>query len=378
MALKSGTPVNLSALRQDYSALPQIAAIKAQANQQLFSTISEGIEKRKQKKIEADEKAANIRVIKSVLDSPLGKRVFGENVPSPEDVYSSMGKGNQKDFVALLNTIQTANIAQDKYNQTIAQKQMQDAIDNAKRLLRAEAMTSTGAERFTPEALARVSQRTGIPVNQLIGLGAETIREINLFGRKRLDDLSKNDPNFRKYVTSLATLPAGTKLQDDLLNRTTLDRVFQGAIAGGAAGLVAGGGLFSLPASVVGTIGGAALGGGYGIVENLLKGKKEFEAGLLDLPQIREYNEILRRNPEILQAAGASDSVYNLLNITMAQEDAISAEGITLRDGTAVEIRNTDQPLPENKPVPEETNKEDKNVQPIQPLYPTVPQIQSY
>ena len=368
MALKSGTPVNLSALRQDYSMLPQIAAVKAQANQQLFNTISEGIEKRKQKKIEADEKASNIKVIERVLNSPLGERVFGQDRPSAEDVYSSMGKGGQGELVKLLTTMQNAEIAQTEEKRRLAllqveqqKTQMQDAIDNAKRLLRAEAMTSTGAERFTPEALNIVSQKTGIPVNQLIGLGAETIREINLFGRKRLDELSKNDPNFKKYVTSLATLPAGTTLQDDLINPTVFNRVLQGAIGGGAAGLVAGGGLFSLPASVVGTIGGAIGGGAYGMVEAALRGKKEFEAGVFDLPQIREYNEILRRNPEILQAAGAPQNVYNLINIRMAQEDAIPAEGITLRDGTTVEKRDTDQPAPENN-VPEKINKEEKGI----------------
>jgi len=369
MALKSGTPVNLSALRQDYSALPQIAAVKAQANQQLFNTISQGIEKRKQKKIDADEKAANIRVIERVLKSPLGERVFGQDTPSAEDVYSSMGKGGQGELVKLLTTMQNAEIAQTEEERRLAllqaeqqKTQMQNAIDNAKRLLRAEAMTSTGAERFTPEALNIVSQKTGIPVNQLIGLGAETIREINLFGRKRLDELSKNDPNFKKYVTSLATLPAGTTLQDDLINPTVFNRVLQGAIGGGAAGLVAGGGLFSLPASVVGTIGGAIGGGAYGMVEAALRGKKEFEAGVFDLPQIREYNEILRRNPEILQAAGAPRNVYELINIRMAQEDAIPAEKITLRGGTTVEKRDSNKPVSENKLVPEKTNKEDRSI----------------
>jgi len=369
MALKSGTPVNLSALRQDYSALPQIAAVKAQANQQLFNTISEGIEKRKQKKIEADEKASNIRVIERVLKSPLGERVFGQDTPSAEDVYSSMGKGGQGELVKLLTTMQNAEMAQTEEQRRLAllqaeqqKTQMKDAIDNAKRLLRAEAMTSTGAERFTPEALNIVSQKTGIPVNQLIGLGAETIREINLFGRKRLDELSKNDPNFKKYVTSLATLPTGTTLQDDLINPTVFNRVLQGAIGGGAGGLVAGGGLFSLPASVVGTIGGAIGGGAYGMVEAALRGKKEFEAGVFDLPQIREYNEILRRNPEILQAAGAPQNVYELINIRMAQEDAIPAEKITLRNGTTVEERDANQPASENKPVPEKTNKEGKGI----------------
>ena len=49
MALKSSSPINLAALRQDYSMLPKIAAVKAQANQQMIGAIQSGLQKRKER-----------------------------------------------------------------------------------------------------------------------------------------------------------------------------------------------------------------------------------------------------------------------------------------------------------------------------------------
>jgi hypothetical protein len=56
MALRGSSPVNLNALRRDYSALPQIAAIKAQANQGIFNAIQSGLEKRKDNIEKAEKK----------------------------------------------------------------------------------------------------------------------------------------------------------------------------------------------------------------------------------------------------------------------------------------------------------------------------------
>ena len=49
MALKSSSPINLSALRQDYSMLPKIAAVKAQSSKQFLNAVSSGLEKRKER-----------------------------------------------------------------------------------------------------------------------------------------------------------------------------------------------------------------------------------------------------------------------------------------------------------------------------------------
>ena len=48
MALKSSSPINLAALRQDYSMLPKIAAVKAESSNQFLNAVSSGFEKRKE------------------------------------------------------------------------------------------------------------------------------------------------------------------------------------------------------------------------------------------------------------------------------------------------------------------------------------------
>ena len=63
MALRGSSPVNLSALQRDYSALPKIAAIKAQANQGIFNAIQSGLEKRQDNIKKKEEKILNIKLL---------------------------------------------------------------------------------------------------------------------------------------------------------------------------------------------------------------------------------------------------------------------------------------------------------------------------
>lgn len=69
MALRSGTPVNLSSLQRDYSALPKIAAIKAQANQGIFDAIQSGLEKRKDNIEKKEKKTLNIKLLNQIIES---------------------------------------------------------------------------------------------------------------------------------------------------------------------------------------------------------------------------------------------------------------------------------------------------------------------
>lgn len=69
MALKSRTPLNLNALRRDYSTLPQIAAIKAQANQQMIGAIQSGLQKRKEKIEKKEKNALNEKILKDLIAS---------------------------------------------------------------------------------------------------------------------------------------------------------------------------------------------------------------------------------------------------------------------------------------------------------------------
>lgn len=69
MALRGSSPVNLNALRRDYSALPQIAAIKAQANQGIFNAIQSGLEKRKDNIEKAEKKELNIKLLNQIIEN---------------------------------------------------------------------------------------------------------------------------------------------------------------------------------------------------------------------------------------------------------------------------------------------------------------------
>jgi len=337
MALKSGTPVNLSALRQDYSALPQIAAVKAQANQQLFNTISQGIEKRKQKKIDADEKAANIRVIERVLKSPLGERVFGQDTPSAEDVYSSMGKGGQGELVKLLTTMQNAEMAQTEEQRRLEILRMQQQKEQAQILnsaieakLLSRGMKETGSLSFDADMFKNTAIEFGVPQDRVEAIGASLMEKRNALGRQKIDQFSKEDPAFRDYLTALSNLPKDTTEQLNLMDDPKL-LAFPGlAIAKG--------------------------------IYNYIVGKKEFEAGPFDLESIEKYNQILKENPEMLQAAGVPSQVEEFIGLGRLSERKAPDEKLTLRDGTTVEKRDSNKPVSENKLVPEKTNKEDRSI----------------
>jgi hypothetical protein len=78
MALRGSSPVNLSALQRDYSALPKIAAIKAQANQGIFNAIQSGLEKRQDNIKKKEEKILNIKLLQELINED----VYNQVVPS--------------------------------------------------------------------------------------------------------------------------------------------------------------------------------------------------------------------------------------------------------------------------------------------------------
>ena len=84
MALKSRTPLNTSALRRDFSALPQIAKIKADANMQMLNTIKSGLEKRKEKIEEKQKKELNIKLLKDIIEADTENRLVPPGVDAKE------------------------------------------------------------------------------------------------------------------------------------------------------------------------------------------------------------------------------------------------------------------------------------------------------
>lgn len=344
MALKSGTPVNLSALRQDYSALPQIAAIKAQANQQLFNTISEGIENRKQKKIEADEKAANIRVIERVLNSPLGQRVFGEDRPDAKDVYASMGKSGQGELVKLLTTMQNAEIAQTEQLRRLAEfksRQEADAAEAMDKAIERELLSrgakETGALSFDGDMFNNVSKKFGVPEDRVQAIGASIMEKRNVIGRQKIDQFSKDDPAFRDYLTALSNLPKDTTEQLNLMDDPKLLFLPTAAVAKG--------------------------------IYNYFVGKKEFEAGLFDLESVEKYNQILKENPEILQAAGVPSQIADFIGLGRLSEVGDNKK-IETSFGSVEEVGAESEKQTQNN--------QNISTPSVQYGYPTVPQIQSF
>ena len=76
MALKSRTPLNLNALRRDYSTLPQIAKLKADTNLEMVKTIKSGIEKRKLEVEKKERIALNEKLLDDLIKSDTQNRLF--------------------------------------------------------------------------------------------------------------------------------------------------------------------------------------------------------------------------------------------------------------------------------------------------------------
>ena len=84
MALKSSSPINLAALRQDYSMLPKIAAVKAQSSQQFLNAVTSGLEKRKEKIEKKELNEAAKKMIEPLLAKPEFQARFGVNANADE------------------------------------------------------------------------------------------------------------------------------------------------------------------------------------------------------------------------------------------------------------------------------------------------------
>jgi len=84
MALKSSSPINLSALRQDYSMLPKIAAVKAQSSKQFLNAVSSGLEKRKERIEKKELNEAAKKMIEPLLAKPEFQARFGTNANADE------------------------------------------------------------------------------------------------------------------------------------------------------------------------------------------------------------------------------------------------------------------------------------------------------
>ena len=84
MALKSSSPINLAALRQDYSMLPRIAAVKAQADQQIIGAIQSGLEKRKERIEKKEKNDLNIKLLDQIIKKDKRNKIVPPDVTAEE------------------------------------------------------------------------------------------------------------------------------------------------------------------------------------------------------------------------------------------------------------------------------------------------------
>jgi hypothetical protein len=457
MALKSSSPLNLAALRQDYSMLPKIAAVKAQANQQMIGAIQSGLEKRKERIEKKEKNALNEKLLQDLIDSDPNNAIFPADVTNKElakyitleetmahrraldtanraaakeaqliqaarnaaqklglppgaaeanprgvleaamkaQIESLKGTepklelvkvtdpdGTERTVIVNVGKGTSTNIIQQPTAPTppqassrppqvrlpggltasrvdpkagrppvqsapsgkpltsfpslaernAAEKARKDAIlEDVRQNIKGKAQSETGAFRATPEVISRVAEdyKGILTEEEVAAIGADLTEKYNLRGRDLIQRFSKDDPQFEEYLTALSKLPEDTKLQKDLFNiDSPLDLV---------------------PSYAIGKA-----------IRNYFQGKEEFEAGAFDLESIEKYNERIRRNPEMAQAAGLPERLYDLIKSGRMSEEVQEKKEINLPDGTSVSVYGNSQTAP------------------VQYDYPTVPQIQSF
>lgn len=191
MALRGSSPVNLNALRRDYSALPQIAAIKAQANQGIFNAIQSGLEKRKDNIEKAEKKELNIKLLNQIIESDKNNQFVPAGVTG-EDLHKYV---SIEETLKYAQAMGLANRAADKAAAQLEQMTKADIFALSQ---------LTGDRELTPEQQKRISD--AIKANPGMIFGAYV---------KRLEAEPKADPkpsvSIEDYEYYKRTLPPGEK-----------------------------------------------------------------------------------------------------------------------------------------------------------------------
>lgn len=192
MALKSSSPLNLAALRQDYSMLPKIAAVKAQANQQMIGAIQSGLQKRKERIEKKEKNALNEKLLQDLIDSDPNNTIIPADVSSKELAkYITL-----EETMAHRRTLNTANRAAAKEAQLI-------------------------------QAARSVAQKLGLPP----GVAEANPRGVLEAGMKaQIESLKGTEP---EYEIKEITNPDGTKryVRIDVSKGTSTDITKQSATA---------------------------------------------------------------------------------------------------------------------------------------------------
>jgi len=133
MALKSSSPVNLAALRRDYSMLPKIAAVKAQSSKQFLNAVSSGFEKRKERIEKKELNEAAKKMIEPLLAKPEFQARFGN--ANADEVLKLIG--DPREALKLANDVITSEREFDDRQRRIA-RESQVLAEGAQRIKAAE------------------------------------------------------------------------------------------------------------------------------------------------------------------------------------------------------------------------------------------------
>ena len=227
MALKSSSPINLAALRQDYSMLPKIAAVKAQANQQMIGAIQSGLQKRKERIEKKEKNALNEKILKDLIDS------------DPDNTIVPPGM-NEKELAKIITLPESlayrrALIASDKASAQIDQMTKADIFALSQ---------LTGGKELTAEEQKRISDAIRANPGMIFGayvkrLEAEpkappkpsvSIQDYEYYkGTLAPGDTPMSFEDFRKLNRSATTVNVGNGLGklSDKLSEGAAEQVFK-------------------------------------------------------------------------------------------------------------------------------------------------------
>jgi hypothetical protein len=250
--------------------------------------------------------------------------------------------------------MQNAEIAQTEEQRRLEILRMQQQKEQAQIInsaieakLLSKGIRETGSLFFDADMFENTAKEFGVPRDRVEAIGASLMEKRNVLGRQKIDQFSKDDQGFRDYLTALSNLPKDTTMQSNIFGgKDTAD--------------------LSLSSLNPGVLLADA-------IFRFFSGKKEFEAGPFDVESIEKYNQILKENPEILQAAGVPSQVADFIGLGRLSEVGDNKK-IETSFGSVEEIGT------ESEEKLEEKSKNNKNLSAptLQYGYPTVPQIQSF
>jgi hypothetical protein len=238
MALKKSTPLNLAALRQDYSMLPRIAAVKAQSSQQLFNAITSGLEKRKERIEKKELNEAAKKMIEPLLAKPEFQARFGTKANADEVIKLI---GDPRKAVQLANDVlQSEREFEDRQRRIARESQLLQLANDVLQ-----------SEREFEDRQRRIARESQLLAKGVLDIqAAERKVESDKAFSSAIIGLSQ-DKDYQ-LTAEQANLMAPNQIQDflDIKTKETPDEIGTIDLGGGAFAITANGqykGMFTVP-----------------------------------------------------------------------------------------------------------------------------------